>query len=177
MRGHSEALSDLSNICDKVRGEGSATSAKSQLDWSCACKVKAGILQKETVWAKAAKRLFEAWYKMYVKPRHPGNGGNALKLFLGPRVSKIGKGLLTGTSRNRLELEATKMLVYVYSNSKMVAATGHANEHNMLAWTVHQMKMHRYNMTTSDHTPLRAPAGGSHSPGEARVAESLSRSF
>ena len=86
-------------------------------------------------------------------------------------------GHIHSKTRNRLELEATKMLVYVYSNSKMVAATGHANEHNMLAWTVHQMKMHRYNMTTSDHTPLRAPAGGSHSPGEARVAESLSRSF
>ena len=25
----------------------------------------------ETVWAKAAERPFEAWYKMYVKPWHP----------------------------------------------------------------------------------------------------------
>ena len=43
--------------CDKVHwhGAGSAASAKSQLDWSCAYKAKAGILQKETVWAKAAK--------------------------------------------------------------------------------------------------------------------------
>ena len=60
-------------MCDKVHGAGSAASAKSQLDWRCAsaCKAKAGILQKETVWAKAAKRLFETWYKMYVKPWHP----------------------------------------------------------------------------------------------------------
>ena len=34
---------------------------------AAACKAKAGILQKETVWAKAAKRPFEAWYEMYVK--------------------------------------------------------------------------------------------------------------
>ena len=62
LRGHSEALSDLFSMCDKVHGAGSAASAKSQLVWSCACKAKAGILQKETVWAKAAKRLFKAWY-------------------------------------------------------------------------------------------------------------------
>ena len=55
-------------MCDKVHGVGSAASAKSQPDWSCAYKAKAGILQKKTVWAKAAKRPFEAWYDMYVKP-------------------------------------------------------------------------------------------------------------
>ena len=56
---------------DKVHGAGSAAPAKSLLDWNCAYKEKAGILQKETVWAKATKRPFEAWYEMYVKPWHP----------------------------------------------------------------------------------------------------------
>ena len=46
---------------------------KSQQDWSCAYKAKAGILQKETVWAKAAKRPFEAQHEVCVnlKPWHP----------------------------------------------------------------------------------------------------------
>ena len=57
-------MSDLFNVFDIVHGAGSAASAKSQLDWSCAYKAKAGILQKETVCAKAAnlKRPFEALY-------------------------------------------------------------------------------------------------------------------
>ena len=67
MRGHSKALSDLFNVCDKEHGAGRAASAKSQLDWNCACKAKAGILQKEFMWAKVAKRQFEVWYEMYVK--------------------------------------------------------------------------------------------------------------
>ena len=50
-----EALSDLFNVCHNVHGAGSAASAKSQLNWSCACMAKAGILQKEKVWVKAAK--------------------------------------------------------------------------------------------------------------------------
>ena len=54
MLSHSEALSDLINVCDKVHGSGSAASTKSQLNWSCAYKAKAVILQKETVWAKKA---------------------------------------------------------------------------------------------------------------------------
>ncbi len=33
----------------------SAPAMNLQLDWSCAYKVKAGILQNETVWANAAK--------------------------------------------------------------------------------------------------------------------------
>ena len=36
-------------ICDKVHGAGSTASAKAQLDWSCAYKAKADILQNETV--------------------------------------------------------------------------------------------------------------------------------
>ena len=46
-----EAMKDLFFMCDKVHGTGSAKSAKAQLDWSCAYKAKAGILQSETVWA------------------------------------------------------------------------------------------------------------------------------
>ena len=37
------------NQCDKVHGAGSAESAKAQLDWSCAYKAKADILQNGTV--------------------------------------------------------------------------------------------------------------------------------
>ena len=58
-------------MCDKVHGAGSQESGKAQLDWSCAYKAKAGILQNETVWANAAKMPPEAWYEMYVKPWHP----------------------------------------------------------------------------------------------------------
>ena len=54
-------LRGLFNVCDKVHGASSAASAKSQLDWSCAYNAKAGILQRATMWAKAAKRPFEAW--------------------------------------------------------------------------------------------------------------------
>ena len=32
-------------MCDKEHGTGSAASAKAQLDWSCAYKAEAGILQ------------------------------------------------------------------------------------------------------------------------------------
>ena len=38
-----------------MHGADSVASAKAQLDWSCAYKAKAGILQKETGWVKAAK--------------------------------------------------------------------------------------------------------------------------
>ena len=36
--------------------------------------------------------------------------------------------------RNRLEPETTEKVVYVYSNSKMVAATRDADELKMFAW-------------------------------------------
>ena len=47
-------------MCKKVHGEGSDSSAKAKLYWSCAYKAKAGILQKESVWAIAAKMPLEA---------------------------------------------------------------------------------------------------------------------
>ena len=56
------------------------------------------------MWVKAAKRSFEAWYKIYVKRWHP-----------------------------ELEPATTEKLVCVYSNSKMMAATCDANELKMLA--------------------------------------------
>ena len=40
---------------DTVHQAGSQESGKVQLDWSCAYKAKAGILQNETVWGNAAK--------------------------------------------------------------------------------------------------------------------------
>ena len=70
-------------------------------------KALAGILQKENVWADTAKMLIEAWYDMY---RSPGTQSwqwwecvFSPKLFLSPHVSKIGQGLLTGTSTQRSE--------------------------------------------------------------------------
>ena len=155
MRGHSEALSDLFNVCDKVHGAGSAASAKSQLDWSCAYKAKAGILQKETMRAKAAKRPIEAWYEMYVKPLHPELamvGMRVLSRYMhSQRALRVLSQILSASScernrsarghihskiRNRLEPATTEKLVYVYSNSKMVAATREldANELKVLAW-------------------------------------------
>ena len=54
------------------------------------------------MWAKAAKRPFEAWYEMYVKPWHPWwKCVFSLKFFLRPRLSEIG--LLKGTSTRRSE--------------------------------------------------------------------------
>ena len=53
-----------------------------------------------------------------------------LKSFLRPRASETG--LLTGKIRNRLEPATTEKLVYVYSDSKMVAATRDADELNLL---------------------------------------------
>ena len=102
----------------------------------------------------------------------------SLKLFLRPRVSKIGllSGTSTRSSQNRLEPATTEKLVYVYSNSKMVVGTSDANELKMLAWAVHLMKMHSCNVTASDLAAHR-PAGGSQ-PGRdpsRRVAESPTR--
>ena len=83
------------------------------------------------MWVKAAKRSFEAWYKIYVKRWHP-----------------------------ELEPATTEKLVCVYSNSKMMAATCDANELKMLAWAVHQLKMLSCNVTTSDPA-VHCPSGGS----------------
>ena len=48
-------------MSDNVHRTGSAASAQAQLDGSCVCKAKAGILQNETVWANAAKLPPKAW--------------------------------------------------------------------------------------------------------------------
>ena len=58
-------------MCDRMHGAGSAASPKAQLDWSCAYKAKAGILQNEDVWANAANMGLEAWFEMYLMPLHP----------------------------------------------------------------------------------------------------------
>ena len=59
----------------------------------------------------------------------------SLKLFLRPRVNEIG--LFTGTSTRKSEIGwSLQPLKYVYSNSKMVAATRDANELRMLVWAV-----------------------------------------
>ena len=62
--------------------------------------------------------------------------------------------------RNRLEPATTEKLVYVYSDSKMVAVTISANQLRMLAWAVHLTKMHSCNATACDPAAL-CPADGS----------------
>ena len=39
-----EALTDVFTMCDKIHGEGSAESAKAQLDWQCCYKAKKGTM-------------------------------------------------------------------------------------------------------------------------------------
>ena len=69
-------------------------------------------------------------------------------------------GLIHSKIRNRLEPATIEKLVYVYSNSKMVAATGDANELKVLAWAMRHMKMHCCNLTSSDPA-AHGPAGRS----------------
>ena len=100
-----------------MHGAGSAASAKAQVDWSCAYKAKADILQYEIVCANAAKMPPEAWYEMYVEPWHRSAHGHI--------HTKI---------CNKLGPETTEKLVYVYSNSKMAATVRDADELKMFAW-------------------------------------------
>ena len=134
------------------------------------------------MWANAAKRPIEAWYEMYVKPRHPELAMVEMRV-LSQVISasscerkRSAHGHIHSKLRNRLEPATTEKLVYVYSNSKMVAATRDANEIKMLAWAVHLMKS---TAAMRPHVILRHTAlRTGHSPGEARVAESPpSRSF
>ena len=109
-------------------------------------KAKAGILQKETVRAKAAQRTFEEWYYTYVKLRHLHpelamlKCMFSLKLFQHPRVRS--------TSRSE---------------------TGWSLQPLTLSWAVHPMEMPVHscklacNVTAGDLSPAaHAPAGGSH---------------
>ena len=59
-------------MCDKIHGEGSAESAKAQLDWQYFNKAKKGTMfSRETTWTNAARMGPEEWYEMYVTPFHP----------------------------------------------------------------------------------------------------------
>ena len=114
-----------------------------QQDWSRAYKEKAGI---QTVWANAAKMPPEAWYEIYVEPWHPELARLAARV--GMRVlSQVS--LASSCERNwsahghthtqiqsrldpataqRVDRPAgrqllTEKLVYVYSNSQLVAST------------------------------------------------------
>ena len=127
-------------MCDKVHRAGIAASAKTQLDWNCACKAKAGILQKGTVWSNTVSMLFEAWYEMYKKPyfQELANVGVRV-LYQVISASKCEQNWSAHLHnhlkiRNRLELATTERSVDVYSNSKIVAATRDADEPKMLAW-------------------------------------------
>jgi hypothetical protein len=125
---------------DNVHGAGSAASAKAQLNWSCAYKAKAGILQNETGWANAAKMAPEAWYEMYVKHWHPELALVAMRV-LSQVISASScernwsaHGHIHQKTRNRLETATTEKLVYVYSNSRMVASIRDSDELKMFAW-------------------------------------------
>ena len=118
------------------------------------------------MWAKAAKRQFEAWYEMYVKPWHPELAMMEMRVLSQDISASSCERNLSAhwhihlKIRNRLEHATTEKLIYFHSNSKMVAATRDANELKMLAWAVHQMKMHSCNVTASDPA-AHGPAGGS----------------
>ncbi len=59
----------------------------------------------------------------------------SLKSFLRPRASETGLLMDASTRRSKTGLDpaSSEMLVYVYSNSKMVAATSDADELKMFA--------------------------------------------
>ena len=64
-------LSDLYTICDRIFGEGSAESAKVQLDWKCFFKAKKGTMfSRDNRWTNAANMGQGEWYKIYVRPFH-----------------------------------------------------------------------------------------------------------
>ena len=56
----------------KIHGEGSAESAKVQLDWQCFYQPEAEKGTRDNKWTNAAKMGQGEWYKMYVRPFHPG---------------------------------------------------------------------------------------------------------
>ena len=103
---------------------------------------------------------------MYVKPWHPELAMVEMRVrsqdisASSCERNRSAHGHIHSKLRNRLEPATTEKLVYVYSNSKMVAATRDANELKMLAWAVHLMKMHSCNVTASDPA-AHGPAGGS----------------
>ena len=82
----------------------------------------------------------EAWYGIYVKPWHPESamvGMHVLSHVISASScerSWSAHGHIHSKIRNRLEPATTDKLVYVYSNSKMVAATRDADELKMVAW-------------------------------------------
>ena len=58
-------------MCDKIHGEGSAESAKAQLNWQYFYKAKkCTMFSRETTWTNTARMGPEEWYEMYVTPFH-----------------------------------------------------------------------------------------------------------
>ena len=78
---------------------------------------------------------------MYVKPWHPELAMVEMRVLSQDiSASSCEHNQSSHGHINRLEHATTEKLIYVYSNSKMVAATRDANELKMLAWAVHLMK-------------------------------------
>ena len=62
-------------MSDKIHGEleGSAESAREQLDWQCFYKAKKdAMISRDNTWSNAAKMGQEERYEMYVRPFHSG---------------------------------------------------------------------------------------------------------
>ena len=128
-------------LCEVMREKEEGAASKSdQLDWSCASKAKAGVLQNETVWANAAKMPPEAWYEMYVKPWHPELAMVGMRVLSQVIfVSSCERNWSTHRHiqtkiLNKLSPEKTEKLVYVDLTSKMAAAVCDAYELKMFAW-------------------------------------------
>ena len=77
---------------------------------------------------------------MYVKPWHPESAMVGMRvLFISDSASSCERnwsahGHIHTKNRNKLGPETTEKLVYVYSNSKLAATIGDADELKIFAW-------------------------------------------
>jgi hypothetical protein len=136
-----EASTDFFTMCDKIHGEGSAESAKAQLDWKCFYKAKKGTMfSRETTWTNAARMGPEEWYEMCVMPFHPELALVGIRV-LSQVISASScernwsaHGHIHSEVRSMLAPATTEKLVYVYSNRKAVAAAARDDELKMFTW-------------------------------------------
>ena len=117
---------------------------------------------------------------MYVKPWHPELAMVEMRVLrLSQDVSasscernRSAHGHIHSKLRNRLEHATTEKLIYVYSNSKMVMLTNSRCLHGLcITWKCKAAISAMRQQVILRHTVLLA----GHSPGEPRVAKSLSR--
>ncbi len=128
---------------NKIHSEGSAESAKAQLDWKRFYKAKKGPHLTRHHLENAAKMGPEEWYEMYVRPFHPELalvGMRVLATSLAQVISASScernwsaHGHIHSEVRNRLAPAMTEKLVYIYSNRKAAAAASN-DELKMFTW-------------------------------------------